>query len=399
MDSVSGSRRRALLHRGLAAGLAMFAPDMLDGSPVRTIPGAGRGTVRPGVPGLMVSLADFGGAPGAGRDALVRSFGQAFAALGEGGGGTLVVPPGRYDFGDCADTDAIVLCRGLRDVAISAYGALFTARTTARFMPHLFYFHNFDNVTLAGASFTDPGFVPWIDWKGMYCVGIQADRPSAGFSMIDCYAESVLGLLASNNNAAGRQHMADIRVQGEVRHAYYGVGANNIREQVDLDLDCHNVRRACIAYALNKSTIVVRSSNTPDWPGSNGLVALVCAGASLGNVENVRVRIDVSGSCIHGSYVHFYHQGPEAEGLMRGIDATVNVLHVDPVRTTFLFDHESHGVRPHTTRSWQDIALHGSVAGRFTGQVMSNPSLPLGKFTVRVDPNLAALDRESKLTR
>jgi hypothetical protein len=263
-------------------------------------------------------------------------------------------------------------------------------------MPHLFYFFNFNNITLAGASFTDAGFTPWLDWKGMYCVGIQADKPSSGFRMVDCFAEHVLGLLASNNNAAGRAYMSDIQVQGEVRHAYYGVGANNVREKVSIDLDCHNVRRAFIAYALKDATIAVKAFNTPDWPGSNGLIALVSAGASLGNVENVRVGVDVSGSCIHGSYVHFYHQGPEKEGVMREIDATVNLIDVDPVRTLFLFDHETYGVQPRTTRRWQDIALHGKVVGPFTGQVVSNPSVPAVPSTVRLDRNLADLGRTSK---
>jgi hypothetical protein len=399
-QSANLMRRRVVLACGLAAGAAMLSPVVSDSSPPRILPaGEAGGKGGASVPDLTVSLADFGGRPGAGRQALVEAFRQGFAALTQAGGGTLLVPAGNYDFGDCADADSVILCRDLRDIAISAYGAVFTARTTTRTAPHLFYFFNFNNVTLAGASFSDPGFVPWIDWKGMYCVGIQADKPSSGFRMVDCFADHVLGLLASNNNAQGRQYMADIRVSGEVRNAYYGIGASNIREQVELDLDCHNIRRAFIAYALKNATITVRASNTRAWPGSNGLVALVCAGARRGNVENVRVAMDVSGSGIHSSYVHFYHQGPERDGVMRDIDATVNLIDVEPVRSIFLFDHETDGVQPRTTRSWQNISLHGSAAGAFTGQVVSNPSVPAGPATIHLDSRLAELDRGNKHTR
>jgi hypothetical protein len=345
------------------------------------------------VPPTVVSLADYGGTPGAGRPALVSAFGRAFAALADSGGGTLLVPAGDYDFGSYADAADIIFCRDVRNVAISAYGATFTVTTTADVVPNFFYFFNFHNITIAGASFTDRGFSPWLDWRGMYCVGIQADKPSSGFRIVDCQAERVVGLLASHNNAAGRTHLSDISVHGEVRHAYYGVGANFIRERVDVELVCHNVRRAFIAYSLRNAAIRIRASSTALWPGSNGLVALVSGGASSGNVENVRVRVDVSGECIYSSYVHFYHQGPEAGGHMRDIDATVNVLNASAIRNLFLFDHESDGVQAKTARIWDRIWLHGSVTGRFAGRVISNMSVSTSPGTVYLDRNLAEMGK------
>ncbi|MFC5458352.1 hypothetical protein [Massilia niabensis] len=390
----SAARRRALLLGGVGACVAGLAPVHLAEAPpgmMRSGSPGGSGDAR--VPPATVSLADYGGKPGAGRAVLVSAFGRAFAALTEAGGGTLLVPAGVYDFGSYADAADIILCRDLRNIAISAYGATFMVTTTARVVPNFFYFFNFHNITLAGASFIDRGFSPWFNWKGMYCVGIQADKSSSGLRIVDCRAERVVGLLASHNNAAGRKHLSDISVHGEVRHAYYGVGANFIREQVHVELVCHNVRRAFIAYSLKNAAIRVVASSTSDWPGSNGLVALVSGGASTGNVENVRVRVEVSGECIHSSYVHFYHQGSEREGHMRDIDATVNVINASSVQDLFVFDHETDGVQAKTARIWDRISLHGSVTGRFTGRVISNRSVSTSPGTVYLDRNLTEMGK------
>lgn len=385
-------RRRVLLIRGVGAGLAGLLPIPVHHTPVKRIRrgplgGIGGATVPP----TTISLADYGGTPGARRSTLVDAFDKAFAALSQAGGGTLLIPAGIYDFGRYAEAEYIILCRNLRNIAISAYGAVFTATTTADVVPNLFYFFNFHNITIAGASFIDPGFNPRINWKGMYCVGIQADQLSSGFKMVDCYAERVTGLLASNNNAASRHLLSDVSVQAEVRYSYYGVGANFIRENVSVDLVCHNVRRAFIAYSLRGAKIIVRSSNTSDWPGSNGLVALVSAGASKGNVEDVRVRVDVSGDCIHSGYVHFYHQGDEIDGHMRDIDATVNVSNSDSTRNLFVFDHETDHVKSRTARVWDRIRLHGTVTGKFRGRVVANASATTSTGTVYVDRNLAQI--------
>ena len=385
----SNAGRRLFLARGLAAGTLVLATPERQGGMLVPVWQPRHLAAAALVPGATVSLADFSGRPGADRSVLAEAFRKGLAALARAGGGTLLVPPGTYDFGTFDQPESILLCRDLRDIVISAYGAVFVANTAKPIMPHLFYFFNFNNVTLAGATFVDHGFTPWVDWQGMYCVGIQADRPSSGLRLVDCLAERVLGLLASNNDAAGRHLLSDIHVQGEVRNAYYGVGANYIGGRVSVDLDCHNVRRAFIAYAARHADVVVRTSATRAWPGSNGLVALVCSGARLGDVEHVRVRIDVSGDCIHGSYVHFYHQGTQREGVMRDIDATVNVLSRQSMATMFLFDHETDGVQPQTTRQWDRISLHGSLAAGSSGRMIANPSVSTAIGTVYLDRNLA----------
>jgi hypothetical protein len=396
--TASAAGRRAFLVRGAGMSVAGIWPLLLADPPVRIIRhGRVGGIGGAAVPPRRINLADYGGTPGAGRATLVDAFNRAFADLEVSGGGTLLIPAGVYDFGSYTEATDIILCRNLRNIAISAYGATFTVTTAARTVPNFFYFFNFHNITIAGASFIDQGFSPWLNWRGMYCVGIQADQASSGFRMVDCYAERVVGLLASNNNAAGRMLMSDVSVQGEVRYAYYGVGASFIREKVKVDLVCHNVRRAFIAYSLKNADITVKVNCTSDWPGSNGLVALVSGGASMGNVDDVRVRVDVSGECIHSGYVHFYHQGPEIAGHMRNIDATVNVINAKSVRNLFVFDHETDGVQSRTARVWDRIALHGALAGKFAGKVISNASVSTSPGTVYLDSNLAKVARMNAL--
>lgn len=389
-------RRRKLLLGGLAAGAASLLPAFRGGERLLAA-GNSKGA---GVPANSVNLADYDGVPGASPSILRNAFGQAFAALRAQGGGTLLVPAGLYDFGSYENSTSIISVNDLSNIVISAYGATFKATTTAKAMPHMFYFFNFNNITIAGARFIDPGFNPWVNWKGMYCVGIQASKASRGFRMVNCHAESVVGLFGSHNNASTRQYLADIDIQGEVRNSYKGVGASFIREQVKVNLICHNVRRAFIAYALKNADIRVKISSTANWPGSNGLIALVSGGTAMGNVEDVRVKVDASGAGIYGGYVHFYHQGPEADGYMRNINATVNVTNVVNVSSTpnlFIFDHETNGVQSRTARVWDRISLHGSVTGNFSGRIISNPSVSTSLGSVYVDANLAALADISKL--
>jgi len=397
MKSLS-TKRRHLLLRGATLGAAALLPaplgDATGGQPRRSKVGGIKAAM---VPPATVNLADYGGVPGARAAALVLAFRHALADLAGQGGGTLVVPRGVYDFGKCADAATLVLCRDARDIAISAYGALFVVTTSANVVPNLFYFFNFQNITIAGASFTDAGFDPRPDWRGMVCVGLQADRPSRGFTMVDCYAERVVSLLSSQNNAVTRRFLSNIRVHGEVRHAYYGVGASFIRDNVDVDLVCHNVRRGIIASALRNADIRMTVSSTAHWPGSNGLIALICGGASVGNVENVRVTLAASGAGIHDSYVHFYHQGDEPGGAMRNVDATVHLDNAGAGTILFLFDHEARFVKATTARVWDAIALHGTITGDFDGRVVANPSASSAPGTVCLDRHLAQQARSGHM--
>lgn len=388
------SRRRILLVAGLLGGAVNWMPIARSGPAAGVRAGGDDPILQSGVPPGFVSLANYGGLPGAAPSVLIGAFANAFAALTQNGGGTLLVPAGIYDFREYDSSALIVRGDDLSNIVISAYGATFKATTTANVMPFLFYFFNPNNLTIAGARFVDPGFNPSVNWKGMYGVGIQANRASGRFRMVDCHAESVVGLFSANNNAGTRHYLEDIDIQGEVRNSYYGVGASFIRERVKVNLICHNVRRAFIANALKNADITVTASSTEQWPGSNGLVSLASGGAEMGNVEDVRVNVNASGVCIYGSYVHFYQVGPAVDGYMRDIDATVNLDNVSVVQNLFIFDHEIDRVQHKTARVWDQIHLHGSVTGSFGGRVISNPSVSSSSGTVYVDHNLALLEKQ-----
>src|SRR5689334_8851776 len=111
MSLISGAQvgvdkpRRTLLLSGLAAIAADWLPKAYGSS--RNIGNAGSAEAGAGsivVPPDKVSLATYGGMPGANPDILKRAFSQAFSALKEKDGGTLLVPAGLYDFGRYADS-------------------------------------------------------------------------------------------------------------------------------------------------------------------------------------------------------------------------------------------------------------------------------------------------------
>lgn len=351
------------------------------------------------------NLADFGGVPGARPATLVDAFEQAFDEIKASGRSCeLVVPPGVYEFGKHAAPGNTVFVEGLHDVFIYAYGARFRLNTTENIIPCLFYFSNPNNVTLAGASFNDIGYVPDVNWRGMYCARAEATRACSGFRMIDCDVNGAVGMFASQSHGDNKFLMRDISLHGRVRNAYYGAGLTYVGDNARLDLVCENVRRGCIAYGLKNAGIMIRMNHDATALGSNGFISLTCEGESAGNVENVRVDLRASGVGNHSGLVHFYHQQTEALGLMRNIDATVTLDNYRPGSETtslFVFDHEVPGMKvlSATKRGWDQISLHGSVAKGFSGRIVHNPSVSRYPGRIYVDGNLAGAARMSRLPR
>jgi len=137
--------------------------------------------------------------------------------------------------------------------------------------------------------------------------------------------------------------------------------------------------------AARRRRLLVRGASL----GLAGLLPLIAPGRSMGDVENVRARVDVAGACRYAGIVHFYHQGPQAQGHMRHIDATVNLFNVDSAASMFVFDHEVERVEPATSRTWDQVALDGAIAGRFAGRVIANPSRSRAPGAIYLDCNLA----------
>jgi len=376
-----GERRRRLLLGGVAA-LVLNVPR--------------RGVARSEKPAnrAKISLATFGGVPGASPEVLIDSFEQAFAHLKLAGGGELVVPPGIYDFGDCSSGGRVISVDDLQNVVISAYGATFRLKTTKKVIPLLFYFFNPNNVKVAGASFNDAGYDGDVDWRGMYCVKAEANRPCSGFTMVDCYVNGAVGLFQSQQHGVNRYLMKDISLHGTVENAYYGAGLTYVGDNARVDLICRNVRRGCISFGLKNAHIKIRMSHTADAPGSNGFIALACEGESEGNVENVHIDLDVSGVGNHSALVHFYHVKSERLGYIRKVNAAVTVNNLKRGHTptnVFVFDHElpSTAILPSTARGWDQIVLRGSVRGRLPGRLIHSPSRSTSSGTIYIASELA----------
>lgn len=352
---------------------------------------------------MRVSLDRFGGRPGADSSTLISAFNRAFSELKSSGiGGQLLVPPGVYDFGSYSGPSNIISAEDLSNVVISAYGATFRVNTTANVIPCLFYFSNPNDITVAGARFNDTGYTPSVNWRGMYCARAEVTRESRGFRMVDCDVNGAVGLFASQSHGTNKFLMKDISLHGTVRNAYYGAGLTYVGDNAQVDLVCENVRRGCIAYGIRNAAINIKMSHAAGALGSNGFISLACEGDNEGNVDNVRINLEVSGAANHTGLVHFYHQQSEALGCIRNIDAVVTIRNLNPGSQTtnmFVFDHElpDMTVAPSTVRSWDQISLHGSVAGNFPGRVIHNPSISRSRGAVYVDTSLAELTSMAEL--
>jgi hypothetical protein len=278
----------------------------------------------------------------------------------------------------------------------------FGMKTTSDVVAAMFSFTNPDNVLMAGASFRDSGFDPRVEWRGMYCARAEATRPSSGFKMVDCSVDGAVGLFTSQSGGENKFLMNNISLHGVVKNAYYGTGLTYVGNNAKVDLICENVRRGCIAYGIRNADIRIKMRHAAGAPGSNGFISLISEGESAGNVENVRIRLDASGAAGHGALVHFYHQQPEARGIMRDVDVTVTVNNLRRGRGAthvFVFDHELPNavIATSTSRGWDRIFLHGRVTGSISGRVIHNPSVSTAPGAIYVDDSLAALIRQHQL--
>lgn len=410
-NPAANRRRRNLLFLGLGVGTAALLPvcggqgssTPSDGGDLSTFPvESGAENAIASVPATEISLADYGGVPGASPATLKNAFVQAFSRLKASGGGTLNVGPGIYDFGETNDAaTAMISMEELSNVVIAAKGATFRLKTTANVISMMFYFTNPNNVTLSGAHFNDTGYVASVNWHGMYGVRIDSNRACNGFNLVNCSAESAIGLFACELVESQKFMMRGISLHGNVKNVYYGATLTYIGDNAKVALVCEDVRRAVICHGLKNADINLKVRSNAGSLGSNGLVALICEGESQGNVENLRIKLDVSGIGNHGGLVHFYHQKDEVQGYMRNIDAevTVNGLQRTNVTTNmFIFDHQiAMLVMPATGRSWEQIFLRGSVTGNLTGNVITNPSVSTSSGPIYVDTSLASRVRISSL--
>jgi hypothetical protein len=348
-------------------------------------------------------LADFGGFPGAPSEALLAAFEAAFIKLKTLGGGVLLVSPGDYDFGSYSKSSRVIDAADLKDVVISAYGARFIVTSKVAITPFLFCFHNPNNVTLSGANFIDFGFnkSAWLAHNrwGMYCVSVDSITECNYFKLVDCLAQNVTGLYV-NDSRSNKYKVKNVIIENcRVTNAYYGVDALYHGKNLSVrNLICQDVRRGFISFGSTDVDIDIKLHCTAYFLGSNGFISLVCEGESVGDVNNVRIKLDVSGVESHSCLVHFYHQQDDSPGAIKNVMVFIKVNQLTTKAKNaslddlniFVFDHElpNATILRNTTRIWDQITLTGQVKGNVSGKIISAPTKSKTLGTLILDDNI-----------
>lgn len=338
------------------------------------------------------------------------------------GGGTLYVPPGDYYFGSFSTSAIVMSISGLLNCMISAYGARFICNTSASgATPFLFYFLNPNNVVLAGARFFDSGFdmASWSSHSrwGMAAVCLNATVDSKRFKMIDCEGENITYFLVSDLRANKRK-LTDVSVVDcRVKNAYYGVDMIYAGDNLKIDnFICEDVRRGYIGYGTRNADIDIKLRTSSGFLGSNAFISLGCEGETYNdiavggsgvigadaNVENVRIKLNVSGYEAHENYVHLYHQQADGAGHIKNVDADVKVNNLSAAgknaglgnTNVFMFDHElpDTTIAGSTTRNFKQINLSGGIIGAITGlPVVISSVNGADRHTISLSPSISEL--------
>jgi hypothetical protein len=361
-----------------------------------------------------VFASNYGLSTSASAAANITAMMNALNVLKNKGGGILIVEPGDYDFGSHATSDAIVSVSDLANVLIYAYGARFIVETTAEATPFLFYFDSPNNVVLAGARFFDSGFNPasWTTHSrwGMGAVALQASSNCRGFKMVDCDAENLTYLLVGDFRANKRKFEDIAVVNCRVKNAYYGVDLIYAGDNLKVDnLICEDVRRGYISFGARNADVDIKLYTSSGFLGSNAFISIGCEGTTYndgygvlgndGNVENVRIKLNVTGYEAHESYVHFYHQQADSPGAIANVDADVKLNNLSSTgkaaglgaTNVFLFDHElpTTAILGVTQRNFKQITLSGGILGAVTGLPIKFDSVnPSDPPVISISPNL-----------
>ena len=352
--------------------------------------------------GLHVSVRDFGAVGDGVADEKV-AFMAAFDYMKSVGGGTLLVPPGDYFFGDYSSSDFVMDIQDTHNVTVIGYGATFSVRSTQIATPFLFALRGCSNWKFMGCSFIDLGFDPssWLTHQrwGMAAICI---RPTEGYNsglvVQDCQARNLTYFVLSDQTTAegNLRSFGDIDIRNcYVENAYYGVNLLYFGGTTRVDMDCKDVRRGFISYGQRNTDIHINLYTSAGFFGSNAFISLACEGythlrkgAALGSqclVDNIRIRLNVTGYEAHGSYVCGYHQqDADSLGVISNIDASVQIDYLSTAgkepgvgnTNVFALRHETPtGVIQSTPRRFHNFKMDCQIAGTITGKVIAFESV------------------------
>lgn len=326
-----------------------------------------------GFPANAVNLATFGGVPGATRAAMISAFGQAYDALEAQGGGILDIDPGEYDFGAGPDQGNFLIGRvGLANICIRGYGATLSCATDTLRSGAILSFMNPSNIAIMGLAFHDRGYDRAVEWKGAKAIETYCTAPTVGFKVIDVEAESCVAMFYSGAEVGSYYSLSGVEVSGWATNCYYGVDSNQNCSGTKVDIVCHNVRRALIAYGSQNWDVRIASSADAQFIGSNGLVDFIAQPGYT--CDNIKIDLHVSGYTPYSSLFKLYGQG-DGVSAYNHIRACVRVANAIGDSPLFETHHaSSNGVEPTTGFVFADVDLTGSIAGSYDGPIILNSS-------------------------
>jgi hypothetical protein len=206
-----------------------------------------------------------------------------------------------------------------------------------------------------------------------------AARDCAGFVTVD--ATTQLGAVSPVFYA-----MRNVKVTGVCERIFYGFSSVYGAVDTDAKLVCRDVRRGVVTYGHKKGNFDLTLECSSGFVGSNAFVEIACEGQTTGNVQDIDVRVKVTGCEAHSNIVYFYHQQNEAAGSIGNVRARVtldnlNVTGKDAsvgATNVFGFGHENtSGANLGTTaRTWDNLDIDCDVLGTISGSSMNMLSLP-----------------------
>lgn len=351
MPALTSRLASALVRRLIAAaGFGLGAAPVASATPKGTIPAT------------TVSLATYGGVPGAtaavNRQALV----DAWDAIRTAGGGTITVPAGTYDMGEGNNGYQVTL--DLCDnVMIDAYGATFSFASTSGGIPVLLLFAQCNNVNIYGLRFVDTTSNLEVTDHGVIAAGYGgfSGLTFSGFKMYDCEGQGLLSMCRTEGDAYS---VSGISVHATLTGCYYGINNSNNGRNSEAFLTTNGCRRAIIMTGTSGWDIVVDHTPTIALQ-SNAFVSLYTADAAASSIEDMNVWLTIRGAmAYHASAITLQHQAEAVSSsppLIDNVAVKLTVENLTSIGKLVWFVSYEPAIVANTARIWSGIRLSGSV--------------------------------------
>jgi hypothetical protein len=265
------------------------------------------------------------------------------------------------------------------------------------------------NFVSRGVEFTNPGFdisqtASGVNRIGIYGYFLYATAPytasaPCGPVEIEGAAHDCIGFVVVDsttqlgNFGQVAYALKNVKVRGHCERVYYGVSSVYGATDVDVKMMQQDTRRGFLSYGQVRAKIDLSLNCSAGFLGSNAYVELACEGAQYGDVQDIDVRVRVSGVEAHENIVNFYHQQAAATGSIGNIKARVTVDNLTTVGKAaglntlalFCFLHEDPNTGnpiASTTRATQNIDIDCDVVTAISGPRVRLSSIPQTKYTI-----------------